>query len=102
MFCTSILDCFLDFAVLEPMALVGAVCAVEDFAVGEKLILVWRFGALDRLRAISGFYIRGESVGCACRCVCAPSRCDACRTGRKARKRPKSFRYKRMYKKPGQ
>jgi hypothetical protein len=40
--------------------LVGVVFAGEDFAAGEKLIFVWRLGALDRLRAILGRISRGE------------------------------------------
>ncbi len=61
MLCMSIFDCLLDF---EPfVAFVGVVCAVEVFADGEKLILVWRFGALDRLRAI---VVRAREVKVVC------------------------------------
>ena len=47
------MDCFLDFEGVEPVAFVGVVFAGEDFAAGEKLIFVWRLGALARVRAIS-------------------------------------------------
>jgi hypothetical protein len=56
----SILDCRFELEDLEPTALVGVLFAGEDFAAGEKLIFVWRLGALARLRAISGENPRGE------------------------------------------
>lgn len=49
----SILDCLFGLDAVEPEAFVGVVFAGEDFAAGEKLILVWRFGALVRLRPIA-------------------------------------------------
>ena len=68
--CTSILDCLLDLELVEFMALVGAVFAGEDFAAGEKLILVWR------LRAIVLAFMRDESEsfeGLLSRCTVAQS-----------------------------
>lgn len=56
----SILDCRFDRVDVEPIALVGVVFAGGDLAVGEKLILVWRLGALARLRAMSGACRSGE------------------------------------------
>ena len=56
----SILDCRFDLEHLAPIDSVGVVFAGEDFAAGEKLILVWRLGALARLRAISGVSLPGE------------------------------------------
>lgn len=56
----SILDCLLAFDRVGPMAFVGVVFAGEDFAAGEKLIVVWRLGASARLRAIYGDNTCGE------------------------------------------
>ena len=60
MLCMSILDCRFALEDEEPIVVVGVVFAGEDFAAGEKLILVWRLGALARLRAILGVECRGE------------------------------------------
>ena len=61
----SILDCLLFLEDVNPSAFVDVVFAGETFTVGEKLIFVWRLGALVRLRAIVARMYTGE---------CEPSR----------------------------
>jgi hypothetical protein len=60
----SILDCLFDLVGPAPIFFVGVAFAGEEFVgAGEKLILVWRFCALVRLRPMVFRYMRGEGQG---------------------------------------
>lgn len=74
MLCMSILDCLFLLEGVEPIAFAGVVFAGEDFVFEEKLIFVWRFGALARLRAIVGTIRPVKANLLESCCSCAPLR----------------------------